>query len=219
MSNLKSLFIYFQFILVMLLFAQCDKDDNYIYPSVLTDFMDVYTNDESVIDKIEIDDSGSTLRLENIVKGTNLKSDTIYRAVGIYSLPDAEKGSTTIYSLTLIYSSYPVLAEKADGYKADPLNIESVYRGGQYLNIVALPLVQNRNLHGFGFIENGMEKRKGNKILNITLAHNQNGDRESFPRRVYLSVPLERYQLQKGDSIYFYANIYDEGLKLWKIAY
>lgn len=203
----------------MLLFVQCDKDDDYIYPSVLTDFMDVYTNNESVIDRIGIDGAESTLYLENLVKGANLKPDTIYRAVGMYSLPDADKGSTTIYSLTLVYSSYPVPIEKLKGYKTDPLDIESVYRGGQYLNIVALPLLQNRNLHGFGFVENGMEERNGNRILTITLAHSQNDDRESFPQRVYLSIPLERYQLQKGDSIYFYANVYDEGLKLWKIAY
>lgn len=219
MSNLKSLFIYMQFTLITLLFVQCDKDDDYIYPSVLTDFMDVYTNNESVIDKIGVDGVNGTLHLGNLVKGTNLKSDTVYRAVGMYSLPDAETESTYIYSLTLIYSSYPVPAEDATNYKTDPLDIESVYRGGGYLNIVALPLVQDRNLHGFGFIENGIEERNGNKILSVTLAHNQNGDRESFPRRVYLSVPLERYQLQKGDSIYFHANVYDEGVKIWKIAY
>ncbi len=218
MGNLKNLFIYMQFIFITLLFVQCDEDDD-MYPSVLTDFMDIYTNNESVIDKIGVDGVSCILHLRNLVKGANLKSDTVYRAVGMYSLPDEETKSTYIYSLALIYSSYPVPAENATNYKTDPLDIESAYRGGEYLNIVALPLVQDRSLHGFGFIKNEMKEKGGNKILSVTLAHNQNGDRESFPQRVYLSVPLGRYHLQKGDSIYFHANVYDEGVKVWKIAY
>ena len=93
-------------ILVALLFTQCDKDDNYVYPDVLTDFMDIYTNEEAMVDCIHPDASGM-LSLQNQLSGQGLRSDTLYRAVGMYALPDAD-GSTLAYSVSLVYAEPPI---------------------------------------------------------------------------------------------------------------
>ncbi len=206
------------FIMVVLAFTQCD-DDDYVYPSYLADYMDAYTNSEGVIDRIKPDGSTTVYYLTNPVSGS-LAGDTLYRTVGRYKLPD-EEGYTTLYSIQLVLTQVPIkrnLYPNVD-FPYDPIYIESIYRGGNYLNINAQPLGRD-GVQLFNFIEESVTgNSEGNTIVTITLSHDQNGDRESFPRDTYLSVPLSGYNLQKGDSIYFQANLYDEGMKLWKIAY
>lgn len=205
------------FILVILSFVQCDKDDDFVYPNVLTDFMDIYTNENKLVDRIQADGS-QLLFLNNILQGENLQSDTLYRAVGMYSLPD-ESGHTSVYNVSLIYAGKPHKRENITAIKTDPLNIESVYRGGNYLNIVALPMMQN-NVHSYAFVEDSIRfDRLGKKKLFLKLAHNQNGDRESFPRRVYLSIPLGEYDMNEGDTVILRANIYNKGEQAWQVAY
>ena len=203
-------------LLVALFFVQCDKEDDYVYPDVLTDFMDLHTNDESVIDYIRPDVSGM-LSLNHRLSGQGLKEDTVYRAVGMYSLPDAE-GRTSVYSVSLVYAEPPVRLGEGLTLLADPLNIESVYRGGDYLNVVAQPMMQSIP-HSYTFAEDSLVSKGGCTRLYLKLGHSRNGDRESFSRRVYLSVPLKGYALSAGDTIVFRANVYDKGLKEWRVAY
>ncbi len=202
--------------LVALLFIQCGKDDDYVYPDVLTDFMDIYTNEEAMVDYIHPDASGM-LSLERQLSGQSLISDTLYRAVGMYALPDVE-GRTLVYSVSLIYAELPIrLGEGLIPYK-DSLYVESVYRGGNYLNIVVQPMMQTK-AHVYAFVEDSVVTRNGYTSAYFTLAHNQNDDRESFPRRVYLSIPLKQYALSQGDTIHFFANVYGVGMKEWRIPY
>ncbi len=203
-------------ILVALLFVQCDKDDSYVYPEVRTDFMDIYTNDEAMVDCIHPDAAGM-LSLQRQLAGQGLDTDTVYRAVGTYSTPDAD-GYTLAYSVTLVYAECPFKLGEGLAASTDSLYIESVYRGGDYLNIVAQPMMQTRP-HVYGFVEDSLRISNGHKSVYLTLAHNQNGDRASFPRRVYLSVPLKQYALNAGDTLHFRANVYGEGMKTWHVPY
>lgn len=216
-TDRKSVSRYLYVIFTALLFVQCSKDDDFVYPEVLTDFMDVYTNAEAQIDRVQADAS-EMLYLQNVLSAKGLKADTVYRAVGMYAVP-GEEPLTALYSLTLIYAQTPFKLEGELAVKTDPLNIESVYRGGTYLNVVAQPMMQTKP-HGFAFVQDSLSlKTDGHAVLHLKLAHNQNGDRESFPRRVYLSVPLKGYGLKTGDSICFRANIYEKGVQMWKVAY
>lgn len=203
-------------ILITLLFVQCDKDDDFVYPDVLTDFMNLYTDGEGMVDRVCSDGEGM-LTLDNRLSGSGLRPDTVYRAVGMYRVPDADR-HTSMYSVSLVYAERPIRLDGEKTPKTDPLQIESVYRGGDYLNVVAQPMMQSK-AHAYAFVEDSVVVRSGRTVLYLTLAHNQNGDRESFPRRVYLSVPLQDYRLTNGDSISFRANIYDKGVKEWRVAY
>lgn len=206
-------------ILAILTFAQCDDNDGYTYPSILADYMDAYTNSEGIIDRIKPDGVAEVYYLSHPVSG-NLVGDTIYRTVGRYELPD-ESYYTSLYSIQMVLTQTPIKRDYNTNidFSYDPIYMESVYRGGNYLNIIAKPLGRD-GVQLFGFIEEDVfENSNGNRIVVITLLHDQNEDRESFPRKTYLSVPLSGYNLQKGDSIYFQANIYDEGMKQWAIAY
>ena len=203
-------------ILVALLFTQCDKDDNYVYPDVLTDFMDIYTNEEAMDDCIHPDASGM-LSLQNQLSGQGLRSDTLYRAVGMYALPDAD-GSTLAYSVSLVYAEPPIRMGEGMTARMDSLYVESVYRGGGYLNIVVQPMMQTK-AHVYAFVEDSVVRRGGRTSVYFTLAHSQNDDRESFPRRVYLSIPLKQYALSQGDTLHLRTNVYGEGIKEWHIPY
>lgn len=203
-------------ILVALLFVQCDKDDDYVYPDVLTDFMDIYTNGESMVDYIHPDASG-ILSLERQLAGQGLSSDTLYRAVGMYALPDAD-GRTLAYSVSLVYAEPPIRLGEGLKARMDSLYVESVYRGGNYLNIVAQPMMQTK-AHVYAFVEDSVVTRGGHTSVYFTLVHNQNDDRESFPRRVYLSIPLKQYALSQGDTVCLRANVYGVGIKAWRIPY
>ena len=86
------------------------------------------------------------------------------------------------------------------------------------LNVVAQPMMQSIP-HSYTFAEDSLVSNGGCTRLYLKLGHSRNGDRESIPRRVYLSVPLKGYALSAGDTIVFRANVYDKGLKEWRVAY
>lgn len=216
MNSLSDRLHYLYVILITLLFVQCDEDDDFVYPDVRTDFMDLYTDGEGMISRV-CPDSEGLLVLDSRLSGQGLRADTVYRAVGMYGVPD-EEGHTSMYSATLVYAERPIRLEDEEKPLTDPLQIESVSRGGGYLNVVAQPMMQSK-AHVYAFVEDSLVNREGHAILYLTLAHNQNGDRESFPRRVYLSIPLQAYRLSDGDSICFRANVYDKGMTEWRVAY
>lgn len=213
----KKKLVSYTVILASLLLVQCSKDDDYVYPPVRTDFMQVYTNAESRIDRIQTDAS-PVLHTTNQLT-TQLRPDTAYRAVGMYSVPDAEN-QTSIYGITLIYSAVPVRASQDKHFYTHPLYMETIFRGGDYLNMSVRPMVQDPKKHGYAFVEDSIvPSLHGHRMVYLSLAHNRQDDRESFPRTVYLSVPLRQYQLIKGDSITFRANLYEKGMTTWKFAY
>ncbi len=205
-------------LLFTLLSASCGDDDNYVYPPVLTEFVDAYVNSASYIDKI-VTDQGETLLLENNVSAKELQTDSYYRALCMYERIDTQSNQAKAYSLKLVFSSTPIPSEKfIHGVKTDPLSVQSIWRGRNYLNIIVLPKAQNIT-HSYHFIEDSVVTREGITKVYLKLYHDRNNDLEAYEQKTYLSVPLHSYSMQKGDSIYFRVNTYKEGLKTWKFAY
>mgnify|MGYP000508053380 FL=1 len=100
-----------------------------------------------------------------------------------------------------------------DRIKTDPVAIQSIWRGGNYLNLILQVKVKDQK-HGYHFIENKLENKDGEQTLYLTLYHDRNNDIEGFNRKVYLSVPLWAYagKLHKGDKIVFNIRTYKEGM-------
>lgn len=196
----------------------CSSNDDYVYPSVVTEFVNAYINSGHLIDRI-VTDQGETLQLENNVQADGLQADSYYRSLCIFEKSQPQAAQAKVYSLKLVFSSAPMPADKfPHGVKTDPLSMQSIWRGGNYLNIVALPKAQNIT-HAYYFIEDSLVQRGGITKLYLKLYHDRNNDLEAYEQKTYLSVPLAGYSLQQGDSIYFRANTYKEGLKTWKFAY
>lgn len=208
----------------LLLLGAC-KEDEYVYPNVISTFIDVTTDADGTLQDL-ITDKGETLQILNQKGLDGLTPDSIYRSVSIYEpkATDAQGNATALlYSCQLIISVKPVTADKLPNgiVKTDPLYIQSVWKSGNYLNLILLPMAKEKS-HIFHFIEEGITgNRDGSRTLHLTLYHDQNGDYEAFTRKSYLSVPLWAYQgrLTQGDHVIIRINTYETGFVSYEFTY
>ena len=181
--------------LTSLLLGACGEDD-YVYPNVLTDMIDLKT-DHTGTGRYLITDEGTEWRIQS--------------RTGLDGLaPDKE---AMLYNTQLVISPVPLSESKFKEIKTDPVAIQSIWRGGNYLNLILQVKVKDQK-HGYHFIENKLENKDGEQTLYLTLYHDRNNDIEGFNRKVYLSVPLWAYagKLHKGDKIVFNIRTYKEGM-------
>lgn len=208
-----------------LLFLGACKEDEYVYPNVISTFIDVTTDTSGTLQNL-ITDKGETLQILNREGLDGLTPDSTYRTVSIYESKgtDTQRNATVLlYSCQLIIAVKPVTIDKLpDGIaKTDPLNIQSVWKSGNYLNLILLPMTKDKS-HIFHFIEEGItDNEDGSRTLHLTLYHNQNGDYEAFTRKSYLSIPLWAYEgrLTHGDRVILRINTYEKGFVNYEFTY
>ena len=86
-------------LLCILLLGAC-KEDEYVYPNVITTFIDAATDESGTLQKL-ITDKGESLQILNREGLDGLTPDSIYRSVSIYELKEsADEGQAT----ALLYS-------------------------------------------------------------------------------------------------------------------
>ena len=206
---------------LLLLFSSCGKGDGYVYPSVVTEFVDAQTNVSSTIEKIKTD-KGSVYTLSNTIQGKNLTPDSTYRAYCKYEINEQDSTVAKVYSMKLILSLNPININSFQAeIKTDPATIKSIWRGGNYINIVLSVMVHGDATHTYHFIDKGYIKNPdGSKTENILLYHNRQNDVEGWTEDIYLSIPLKKYYnvLNAGDQIQFDLNTYD-GMKSYYLDY
>lgn len=204
-----------------LLLSAC-SDDDYVYPNVLTDMIDLKT-DNTGTGRYLITDEGTQWSIQSRTGLDGLAPDTTYRTVTMYA-PLTDAGSTAgeaiLYNTQLIISPIPLPEAKFKEIKTDPVAIQSLWRGGNYLNMI-LQVKAKDQQHGYHFIENKLENKDGEQTLYLTLYHDNNNDIEGFDRKVYLSIPLWSYSgiLHPGDKIVFNINTYKEGMTTRTFTY
>lgn len=202
--------------------SSCKKDDDYVYPPVFTDILCVETDSKGKIAHL-LTDKGVSYEADNGESYGNLVADTIYRMQCIYEpLQGSGASSALIYSLRLLGSWIPIQESdlKAD-IKTDPVEIESIWMSGEYINIAALVKLQDRSKHTFHFIETGIAEEPGMRTLNLTLFHDRGEDVEGYTQRIYFSVPLFTYKevLSQGSCVAFSINTYKSGMKTYSFSY
>ena len=176
-------------LLCILLLGAC-KEDEYVYPNVITTFIDAATDENGTLQKL-ITDKGESLEILNREGLDGLTPDSIYRSVSIYEP------------------------------KTDPWDIQSVWKSGNHINLILLPMAKEKS-HIFHFIDEGIsDNGDGSRTLHLTLYHNQNGDYEAFTRKSYLSIPLWAYegQLTQGDKVVLRINTYEKGFVSYEFTY
>ena len=205
--------------MLTLIFLIGCKDDDYVYPPVLTEIVLARINENGSIRDLNTD-KGESYRVENGGRFTGYRPDSVYRMVCIYELNEATAETTTqIYSVRNTVSPIPILPEKLiGGIKTDPVNVQSIWRSGDYLNVVLLVKIQSGK-HLFHFIETGNEEEAGSHKIDLTLYHDKQDDVEGYSQRAYLSVPLKQYNLTASDSVFFTLNTYKQGFKTYAFAY
>lgn len=209
-----------QLIVVVLLFCTflCEgcKEEDYVYPSVVTEFIGAQTDNNGTISQL-ITDNGTIYSVLQRDGLGGLVADTLYRTISIYepiTQENSEGNIAQLYSCQLVLSVNPLPVSDFKGnIKTDPVDIQSIWLSGEYLNMILL--VQYKELsHLYHFVDEGITSDQSEtQTLNLRLFHDRNNDYEAFTKQVYLSVPLKNYLqlLRKGDKIRFNLNTYKEG--------
>lgn len=202
-------------------FVSCstDEEDDYVYPSLLSEFADVATDASGAFTHI-CTDNGQTLPIVNASElvAEGVIPDTIYRVLSRYELVDE---GAKLYSLQAIAAPYALPADSfPNGIKSDAVAMQSIWRGGNYLNMILLVKAQ-RGKHIFQFVEDSLTvSSSGKHTLYLRLYHDADGDVQAYTQKACLSVPLHPYssRLSLGDTIIFSIPTH-QGWQQWKRAY
>ncbi|KGF16824.1 hypothetical protein HMPREF1640_08625 [Prevotella sp. S7-1-8] len=121
------------------------------------------------------------------------RPDSLYRALVYY-----DASSRVCFSAVKVIVPHPILTARTDTLPADPINVESVWKAGGFLNVAyavrtgRTDNVESRQLLGVA-IDTTYIHDKRNKTIKIRLLHAQNGVPEYYTARGYLSVPLKGF--------------------------
>ena len=193
-----------------LLFTSCGEEA-YVYPDLITEMVCLKTNSHGFGTHF-VTDEGHIWHLSKDNQPDSLTADTTYRVVSRYA--PLNETEAKAYSLYKTISTLPQKQSEYEAIHTDPVSIQSIWRSGDYLNMVLQIMVKDQK-HELSFIENGITTNvEGTQTLTLTLYHNRKEDVEGFNEKHYLSIPLWHYQdiLNKGDQIVLHLNTYKEGM-------
>lgn len=186
-------------------------EEEYVFPDLVTEMVCLKTDANGVGTEF-ITDEGTVWHLQEGNRPNKLTADSTYRMVSRY-VPLNETDAQ-VYSFAKTISSLPKPESEYEVIHTDPVSIQSIWRSGDYLNMV-LPISVKNQEHELAFIENGISLNDdGTQTLTLTLFHDRKSDIEGFTQKFYLSIPLWHYQesLNKGDQIVLNLNTYKEGM-------
>ena len=194
----------------VVLLTACDKEE-YVYPDLITEMSCLKTNAEGFGVQI-ITDNGAIWNLKEGNRPDSLTADSVYRVVSRFA-PVADSEAVA-YSFWKVISPLPKPESEYESIRMEPVDIQSIWRSGDYLNMVLQVMVKDKE-HELSFIDNGITSNaNGTQTLHLTLYHHRKDDVEGFMQKYYLSVPLWHYEgkLNKGDTIVFELYTYKEGM-------
>lgn len=201
-------------LLFILFLFGCEGGDDYRYPSVLTDYACLLTDEEGQPEHLLLDDGSEypIVLTDNYREAhTTLPSyrpDTLYRVISIYELGADDKAH--IYSLSSMFSQVPTSLRQGETLKQDSVYLQSTWFSGGYLNMV-IELKALNSQHRVGFVDTTPKDMQGKEF---TLYHDACDDVESYRQKLYASIPLAPFasDLQRGDVLRFVVNLYEKGL-------
>ena len=193
-----------------MLLTACGEEE-YVYPDLITEFSCLTTDAKGFGTQI-ITDEGKVWNLKEGNRPNKLTADSTYRVVSRFAPIDDTYA--TAYSFWKVISPIPQPESKYETIHNAPVSIQSIWRSGNYLNLILQIKVKNEQ-HELSFIDNGITNNEdGSQTLTLTLYHDRKDDVEGFDEKHYLSVPLWHYQdkLNQGDQIVINLNTYKEGM-------
>ena len=202
---------FFTFLLCILGLGACKEE--YVYPDVLTEFTELKTDKTGNLANL-ITDRGECFTIGQAPTKYELTPDSIYRAVSVYQPLEEDPNKVQLYSVGIVNAPVPITeAELTEGMKTDPVDIQSIWKSGNYINMVLLLQVKDKG-HVCHFIDQGIEQNPdGSQTLKLSFFHDRKDDYEAFTQRGNFSIPLWYYEgkLKKGDKIRFQIQTYKEG--------
>lgn len=194
-------------VLILALLGSC-KNDDYHYPDLLTEMVEIDTDNSRNIKMLRSDDG----REYSLSKSTQLEDgtpDSTYRARCRFTIDNEE--TATLYGLSILLSPHPELSSFfKDSVLVDPVKVTSVWKSGHYINLHLGLMTKQENKQRLHFVKTEPSlSANGKQRINLTLFHDQNNDPEAFTREVFMSCPLQSLGLEDGDSIYMHIETYD----------
>ena len=202
--------------LTAMFLTSCGEEESYIYPDLITEISCLQTDSKGFGTQI-ITDEGKIWHLKEDNRPNKLTADSTYRVVSRFvpiASSDASQAEAKAYSFYSVIAPLPEPKGKYPIIQTDPVSIQSIWRSGNYLNLILQIKVKDQE-HDLFFIDNGIVPNEdGTRTLTLMLYHDRKGDVEGFDQKCYLSVPLWHYQgkLKQGDLIVFQLNTYKEGM-------
>lgn len=180
MKRLIPLFIALAAVLCL---ASC-KDDDEPLPNYQLALAEITAGADGTAARVTFDD-GNTYQLAQGIG--DLKADSTYRIQAMYVL----QGETAVLSQYAQVLAPRVAVYPEGKVKRDPVELLTVWRGGNYVNLRFNVKGTATGMHYFGFNQTGIEQHAdGTRTLCAELLHYQNGDSLYYSRNTYLSLPL-----------------------------
>lgn len=205
-------------VVLLCLFVSCG-DDDYHYPSVKQDFLTAFSGSDGRLESV-LTDEGETFQIVEDASGLRVNADTAIRIVANYEtlVTDNDVIGGKLYALLQTVSPVPLaVAEFEGGVKTEPSEIQSIWLGYGYLNIVLK--VKQQGKHLFHFVEDEVvvDRDNGRVTVQLTLYHDISSIVQDYSKRAYLSVPLKQYMTDgiKDMSVYFRIYTYSDRFKTY----
>jgi hypothetical protein len=181
------------FVVVMSCLLSSCGDDDYHYPSVKQDFLTVFSNAEGRLESALADGDEAFRIVENLSGLQQVNADTAIRVVANYEtmVTDNEVADVKLYALLQTISPVPLAADEfKEGVKTEPSEMQSIWLGHDFLNVIVK--VKQQGKHLFHFVEEGVsvDEGSGRAKVRLTLYHDVTGTVLDYGKRAYLSVPL-----------------------------
>lgn len=198
---------------VLFLTTACEEED-YYYPSVKLEFVTVEAGADGQMLRL-IPDKGEALDVLEDLTHSTITPNTCKRVLSNYEVvsPDEATALAKIYSLQAVTVCEPKKENDPafqDGLKTDPVEVTSIWVGGEYLNMILTIKVKGGAQHKLGMVEERIDEGGADKVITLSLFHQANGDEGYYHRRAFVSVPLTQYGSAKPIRIKFKYHTYDE---------
>lgn len=212
---------------ILTLLCSCEKgNDDYRYPSVVTDFVCLTTDAAGHLDELHTDRGNRyALHLSDELlehfdhQPPTYRRDTLYRAIGVYEPVATTEGDTVahLYSVGNVLSALPTPLRRGETMHQDPVYLQSCWLSGGYLNLIIEIKGLDMSRHTVGFVDTTPLLMRGQEI---TFYHHTRDDEQAYRQKLYASIPLHplAHLLPAGSTLRLVINTYDEGMVVYEFS-
>ncbi|MGX8689810.1 MAG: NigD1/NigD2 family lipoprotein [Bacteroidaceae bacterium] len=197
-------------IAIFMTVSSCREDRDKI-ETMMSGYMTGYTDSEGYFTVLN-DDMGNQYMVSEQDK--KHQPDTLLRVVATIALDERN-------TARIIQCVFPIANRAREDSslhdtlkKADPVEIQSLYIGGGFLNVNLGIRVQTEGTKHTIVYSYADDSDK----LRFTIYHNAYDDKPVYTKKAYLSIPLSEYGLNKNDTVFLNCKGYEEDYE-YKLIY
>lgn len=199
-------------------------DDDYHYPSVKLEFLTAFSGATGSLQTV-LTDEGESYPVVEDASNMQTELNSFVRIVSNYAPAKTADGTdgVKLYATLNAVAPVPVTADKFEGgVKTDPVELQSIWLGRDYLNLLLGIKMQNGK-HLLHFVEDKvvLDETGEHLTVHLTLYHDAGGDVSAYTKRAYASVPLWVYAAEgiRKVTVCFTLNTYSGEQKIREFDY